>query len=34
MSAKWIWINGDFEIYHNNKLHSRRKENGYDYPVV
>ena len=30
--AKWIWNNGDFELYHSMKLHSRREEYGYQYP--
>ena len=30
--AKWIWYNGDFELYHSMKLHSRREEFGCEYP--
>lgn len=30
--AKWIWYNGDFELYHSMKLHSRREEFGVEYP--
>ena len=30
--AKWIWYNGDFEIYHSLKLHTRREEFGCEYP--
>lgn len=30
--AKWIWYKGDFEIYHNLLLHSRREDLGVDYP--
>ena len=33
-SAKWIWYNGDFEIYHSLKLHSRREEFGAEYPCM
>ncbi len=31
--AKWIWYNGDFELYHSIKLHSRREEYGCEYPT-
>ncbi len=31
-SAKWIWFNGDFEIYHSIQLHSRREQYGCDLP--
>jgi hypothetical protein len=27
--ARWIWYNGDFEIYHSVQLHSRREEFGH-----
>ena len=30
--AQWIWYNGDFELYHSMKLHSRREEYGVEYP--
>ena len=30
--AKWIWIMGDFELYHSILLHSRREEFGIDLP--
>lgn len=30
--AQWIWYNGDFELYHSMKLHSRREEFGVEYP--
>ena len=33
-SARWIWYPGDFELYHNMLLHSRREQNGYDYPCM
>ena len=32
--AQWIWYNGDFEIYHSLKLHSRREEFGAEYPCI
>jgi hypothetical protein len=32
--AKWIWYNGDFEIYHSLLLHSRREQYGYDFPSM
>ena len=32
--AKWIWYNGDFEIYHSMKLHTRREEFGCEYPPM
>ena len=31
--AKWIWYNGDYELYHNIKLHERREQYEYDYPA-
>lgn len=31
--GKWIWYPGDFEIYHNLLLHSRREEKGMDFPA-
>lgn len=31
--AQWIWFNGDFELYHSLKLHSRREEFGCDVPA-
>lgn len=30
--AKWIWVMGDFELYHSIKLHARREEFGIDLP--
>ncbi len=30
--AKWIWYNGDFELYHSLKLHTRREEYGFALP--
>ncbi len=30
--AKWIWYNGDFELYHSMKLHTRREEYGFSLP--
>ncbi len=30
--AKWIWLDGDFEIYHNLQLHMRRDEYDYQFP--
>ena len=30
--ANWIWYNGDFELYHSIKLHSRREEADSAYP--
>ncbi len=33
MKAKWIWYNGDFELYHSLKLHGRREEYGSEYPT-
>ncbi len=30
--SKWIWYPGDYEIFHNIQLHSRRQEFGADYP--
>ena len=29
-SGRWIWYPGDFELYHNMLLHSRREEKGCD----
>ncbi|MCQ2463439.1 MAG: alpha-rhamnosidase [Clostridia bacterium] len=31
--AHWIWYSGDFEIYHNILLHTRRQEFSVEYPV-
>ncbi len=31
-AAYWIWYPGDFVLYHNMLLHSRREAHGYDYP--
>ena len=30
--AKWIWLNGDFELYHSVQLHTRREEYSCDCP--
>lgn len=32
--AKWIWLKGDFELYHSIQLHSKREERGFDYPPM
>ena len=32
--AKWIWRFGEFEIYHNMLVHTRRQQYGYPEPVV
>ena len=32
-TAKWIWYPGDFEVYHNLKLHLRREEYGFSHPA-
>ena len=32
-NAKWIWYRGDYELYHNIKLHGRREEYGAEYPA-
>ncbi len=32
--AKWIWYNGDFEMYHHMLLSCRRQELGFDYPCM
>ena len=29
----WIWNQGDYEIFHSNRVNSRRQEYGADYPV-
>ena len=29
----WMWYPGDFEIYHNLKLHLRREERGFVWPA-
>lgn len=31
-NAKWIWHYGEFEIYHNMKVHSRRRDYEAEYP--
>ncbi len=33
-NARWIWYPGDFEIYHNMLLHSRREQHGLHYPCM
>ncbi|MBQ7152477.1 MAG: alpha-rhamnosidase [Clostridia bacterium] len=30
--SKWIWYPGDFELYHDQKVHMRRKEKGVFWP--
>lgn len=32
--AKWIWYNGDYELYHYMLLSYRREEYGHDYPCM
>lgn len=32
MESYWIWNYGDYEIFHANKVNSRRQEYGADYP--
>lgn len=32
-NARWIWHNGDFEVYHSILLHSRREEFGCSLPA-
>ena len=32
--ARWIWYPGDFELYHFMLVHTRRQENGFDYPSM
>ncbi len=32
--AQWIWKFGEFEAYHNLRVHSRRQQYGYSEPVV
>jgi len=32
--AKWIWYNGDYEIYHHMLLSCRREERGHAYPCA
>ena len=32
-NAKWIWYMGDYELYHNIKLHERRVQYQYKYPA-
>ena len=32
--AKWIWYNGDYELYHHMLLSYRREEYGHDYPCM
>lgn len=32
--ARWIWFNGDYELYHTIKLHSRRQEFETDCPAM
>lgn len=32
--AEWIWYPGDFELYHAMLVHTRREEDGFDYPCM
>jgi len=32
-ASKWIWYYGDFELYHSQKLHLRRKERSVVFPA-
>lgn len=32
MNSYWIWNYGDYEIFHSNRVNSRRQEFGADYP--
>ena len=32
--AKWIWVYGEFEIYHHMLLHCRRVQQDYDFPAM
>ncbi|MCX7715288.1 MAG: alpha-rhamnosidase [Clostridia bacterium] len=34
MNSKWIWYYGDFEMYHSQKLHLRRKERNVVFPAI
>ena len=34
MSAKWIWYEGEFEVFHNLAVHARREQYGTVAPVV
>lgn len=34
MSAKWIWYRGEFEVYHNLAVHTRREQYGTICPAV
>lgn len=33
-NAHWIWYNGDYELYHSLKLHTRRHEYGVELPGI
>ena len=33
MKSYWIWNYGDYEIFHSNRVNSRRQEFGVDYPT-
>ena len=33
MKSYWIWNYGDYEIFHSNKVNSRRQQYGMDYPA-
>lgn len=32
--AQWIWRFGEFEIYHNSVVHSKRQAYGYHEPPI
>lgn len=32
--VKWIWVYGEFEIYHHMLLHCRRVQQNYDFPTM
>ena len=32
MKSYWIWNYGDYEIFHSNRVHTRRQEYGMEYP--
>ena len=34
MKSYWIWNYGDYEVFHTNRVNSRRQEQGIDYPPM
>lgn len=32
--SKWIWYPGEFEVYHNAQVHTRREDHGIAYPAM